>query len=225
LIQTQLKVCCIASLKEAKTAYELGANSIGLVSSMPSGPGVISDKKIAEIIEGLPVDADTWVLTSKVSGSEIVKQLCLYQPNTVQIVESIPVEDYALIRKNHPTTRIVQVVHVAGLNCLEEAKRLDPFVDALLLDSGNPSADTKQLGGTGKTHDWGLSRKIVDSVRSPVYLAGGLNPSNLKCAIDQVGPFGVDICSGLRTNGCLDAKKIQSAILAIGRVRSTQRES
>jgi phosphoribosylanthranilate isomerase len=88
-------------------------------------------------------------------------------------------------------------------------------VDALLLDSGNPSLATKELGGTGRAHDWAVSRRIRDAVGVPVYLAGGLNPQNVRKAIAQVQPFGVDVCSGLRTDGRLDAVKLEEFMRAV----------
>ncbi len=79
-----------------------------------------------------------------------------------------------------------------------------PLVDALLLDSGNPTLRIKVLGGTGRLHNWSVSRTIRDRVNVPVFLAGGLKPNNVRAAIEAVRPFGVDVCSGLRTDGRLD---------------------
>ena len=83
-------------------------------------------------------------------------------------------------------------------------------VDALLLDSGNPKLAIKELGGTGRVHNWKLSRSIVEQSPVPVFLAGGLNPSNVKQAIDEVQPYGLDLCSGVRTNGRLDPAKLEA---------------
>lgn len=82
-------------------------------------------------------------------------------------------------------------------------------VDALLLDSGNQKLAVKELGGTGRTHDWRISRQIVETVPVPVFLAGGLTPENVSTAIQEVRPFGLDVCSGLRTNGKLDGEKVK----------------
>ncbi len=110
---------------------------------------------------------------------------------------------------------IVQVIHVTGEVTLSEAKEIAPHVDAILLDSGNQSVPVKELGGTGRTHDWQISRQICDSVRVPVFLAGGLNPGNVKEAIHQVNPYGVDLCSGVRTNGKLDESKLHAFFKAV----------
>ncbi len=92
---------------------------------------------------------------------------------------------------------------------------MTPGVDAILLDSGNQKLAVKELGGTGRTHDWRISRQIVESVHVPVFLAGGLTPENVLVAIRKVRPFGLDICSGLRTNGHLDEEKVQQFFASI----------
>ena len=114
------------------------------------------------------------------------------------------------IREELPDVKIVQVIHVTGDESVDEALRVAASVDALLLDSGNPKLAVKELGGTGRRHDWSLSRRIVDSSPVPVYLAGGLNAGNVAEAIETVRPFGVDICSGVRTDGKLDEAKLSA---------------
>ena len=83
-------------------------------------------------------------------------------------------------------------------------------MDALLLDSGNPNLKVKELGGTGRIHNWDLSRLIVEKAGIPVFLAGGLNPKNVLKAIKIVQPYGVDICSGVRSNNSLDEEKLKA---------------
>ena len=94
-------------------------------------------------------------------------------------------------------------------------KSPEEHVDALLLDSGNPSLAVKELGGTGRTHDWKLSRRIRDSVSIPVFLAGGLTPSNVADAVAAVEPFGLDVCSGVRSDGNLDPVKLRAFVDAV----------
>ncbi|MEL6945686.1 MAG: phosphoribosylanthranilate isomerase, partial [Bacteroidota bacterium] len=96
------------------------------------------------------------------------------------------------------------------------AIEIAPQVDALLLDSGNPNLKVKTLGGTGKTHDWNLSCQIVDAVDVPVYLAGGLKTENVADAIAMVQPYGLDLCSGVRTNGYLDKEKLTQFMNVVG---------
>jgi phosphoribosylanthranilate isomerase len=203
------------SFAEASMAIRNGADAIGLVGKMPSGPGPIEDELIASIARRIPPPIATFLLTSEQSAEGIASHINRVHTNTVQIVDELTKGVYADIRKALPAVRIVQVIHVMGQESLEEALRLQNDVDAFLLDSGNPGATIKTLGGTGNTHDWNISREIVNKVKVPVFLAGGLNASNVKEAISQVKPFGVDICSGVRTNGKLDEAKLKAFIDAV----------
>lgn len=206
---TRVKICCISSLQEAQLAIKYGASAIGLVSEMPSGPGVISEDSIMEIAASVPPGISTFLLTSKQSVDEIIKQQRKCRTNTIQICDKIITGTHKELREALPGIKIVQVVHVTGEESIYEAVDISNNADGILLDSGNQKLLVKELGGTGRTHDWTISRKIVESVGVPVFLAGGLNPENVKEAIQQVHPFGVDICSGVRTNGKLDESKLK----------------
>ena len=114
-----------------------------------------------------------------------------------------------------PGVSLVQVVHVTGKRALDEVRAAAPHVDAVLLDSGRPEAAVKELGGTGRAHDWTLSRRIVETAGVPVFLAGGLNAENVGEAIAAVGPFAVDLCSGVRSQGALDEAKLRRFVDAV----------
>lgn len=204
----KIKICCIQSLDEAKTAILLGASAIGLVSEMPSGPGVISEDLIAEISSQIPPDISTFLLTSKQNTDKIIEQLKRCKTNSVQIVDDLIGGNYSDIREELPNINIVQVIHVTDEMSIEKTVEISEQVDSILLDSGNKNLTVKELGGTGRTHDWNLSRKIVQEVKIPVYLAGGINASNVTKAINTVKPFGIDLCSSVRTNGKLDKNKL-----------------
>ncbi len=206
---THVKICCIASIEEADMAIKYGASAIGLVSEMPSGPGVISEKTIKEIAEQTPSYISTFLLTSKQNVDEIIEQHHRCRTNTIQLCDKVINGSLLQLKKALPKIKIVQVIHVNDDCSIEEALKVSEFVDAILLDSGNQKLVTKELGGTGKTHDWSISRKIVESVNVPVFLAGGLNPHNVDEAIIQVKPYGVDVCSGVRTNSILDEEKLK----------------
>lgn len=203
----RVKVCCISSLEEAALAISHGASALGLVSEMPSGPGVISEEAIAEIASAVPPPISTFLLTSKQDPEEIADQVRRCGTSTVQLCDTID-GSHERLRRALPGVKIVQVIHVVGRDSVEEAKAAASGADAILLDSGNPALAVKELGGTGRTHDWMLSRKIVESVARPVFLAGGLNSLNVADAIRAVGPFGLDLCSGVRTDGSLDGSKL-----------------
>lgn len=202
-----VKICCITSLEEARVAIDFGASAIGLVSAMPSGPGVIPEERIAEIAAGVPQEIQTFLLTSLQDTDAIVQQHRRCKTTIIQLVDEIKTGSHLDLKKALPDVEIVQVIHVTDKSSIQTAIETAPGVDALLLDSGNPDLETKQLGGTGRTHNWNISREIVRSVEKPVYLAGGLNPENIREAVQYVRPYGVDICSGLRTDGTLDRSK------------------
>jgi len=214
-VPPRVKVCCIASEAEAALAVRMGASAVGLVSKMPSGPGPIAESRIRDIARTVPPGVATFLLTSETTAEPIIAQQRYTGANTLQLVDSVAPAVYAALRDALPSVKIVQVVHVRDDGAVAEARQLSPLVDAILLDSGNPSLSIKELGGTGRAHDWAVSRKIRDAVPVPVYLAGGLNPENVGRAIAQVQPFGVDVCSGLRTGGRLDASKLERFMRAV----------
>jgi phosphoribosylanthranilate isomerase len=212
---TRVKVCCIASHEEAALAVRLGAHAIGLVSAMPSGPGPIPEPLIAEIAARVPPPTRTFLLTSLQSADEIAAQHTRLGTTTIQIVDHLLNGTYAEIRAARPGVELVQVIHVTGEESVDEALAAAPHVDALLLDSGNQKLAVKELGGTGRTHDWSLSRRIVARAGVPVYLAGGLRPDNAAAAIHAVRPFALDLCSGVRTDGRLDETKLTRFMAAV----------
>ncbi|HAP37019.1 MAG TPA: N-(5'-phosphoribosyl)anthranilate isomerase [Bacteroidetes bacterium] len=207
--KSKVKICCISSVEEAKLAIKYGASALGLVSVMPSGPGPISEELITEIVKHIPDGIASFLLTSKQDADSIIAQQRKTKANTIQLVDSVSVEVYHTLRKELPGISIVQVIHVINESSVDEAKSVAPFVDMILLDSGNPKLAVKELGGTGRKHNWNVSRKIVETIHKPVFLAGGLNSENVREAIDYVQPYGLDVCSGVRTNGKLDEDKLK----------------
>jgi phosphoribosylanthranilate isomerase len=216
---TRIKICCIKNIKEAEMAISFGVSAIGLVAKMPSGPGPIPDETIREIAAAIPPPVATFLLTSHTSVADIIDHHKRTNTNTIQIVDSLAVGTYRQLKEALPAVRIVQVIHVIDENSIEEAIRISRSVDAILLDSGNPNLKVKQLGGTGRVHDWKLSRRIREKVNCPVFLAGGLNPDNVSQAIEAVEPFAVDVCSGVRTNGMLDLDKLERFLSAAANCR------
>ncbi len=205
---TRVKICCISSKEEADLAIRYGASALGLVSEMPSGPGVISNEQIVEIAAQIPPGITKVLLTSKQTSAAIISQVKMWPINAIQIVDKLIDEGYDVIRTALPAVSIIQVIHVTGENAITEAEAVEPFVDAVLLDSGNPDLHLKELGGTGRTHNWQTSHEIVRRLDIPVFLAGGLNAENIQKAVTAVHPFAVDVCSGVRTNDRLDEDKL-----------------
>ncbi|MDT0631326.1 phosphoribosylanthranilate isomerase [Rubrivirga sp. S365] len=217
----RLKVCCVGSVEEARLAVRLGADALGLVGPMPSGPGVIAPEQIAQIARSVPPPIATWLLTSCQDADEIARQADAAGVTAVQIMDRVDVGVYARLRQALPGRRIVQVVHVGAAygrgGAAAEAEAVAPHVDAVLLDSGRLGGAVPELGGTGRAHDWAVSRAIRERLSVPVFLAGGLRPDNVAGAVAQVGPFGLDVCSGVRTGGALDGAKLAAFVRGAGR--------
>jgi phosphoribosylanthranilate isomerase len=209
-MKPRIKICCISSIEEAKLAVTHGASALGLVGPMPSGPGVITDELIFEIAKTIPPPVGTFLLTSETKAEDIIAHHAKVLTNTIQIVDALSEGTYQQIKTGLPSVKLVQVIHVIDENSIEEAIRISEEVDALLLDSGNPNLSVKVLGGTGTTHNWKLSRKIVEQSKVPVFLAGGLNAKNVQQAIEEVQPFGLDLCSSVRTDKKLDPYKLEA---------------
>lgn len=209
MVQPRIKICCIGSEEEARIAVQYGASALGLVGKMPSGPGVIADDLILKISKTIPPPIGTFLLTSETNAQDILAHHLRTRTNTIQIVDSVGVEVYDAIRESLPAIKLVQVVHVLDDSSVDKAIGISEKVDAILLDSGNPNLKVKELGGTGRVHNWKWSRLIRDRLRIPVFLAGGITADNVKQAISEVEPFGIDLCNGVRTNGRLDERKLE----------------
>jgi phosphoribosylanthranilate isomerase len=212
----RIKICCIQSEAEARLAVAAGADALGLVGPMPSGPGPIDDALIARIAARVPPPIATFLLTSETDPEAISAHARRCRTNTLQLVDRVAEKAYPRLRASLPGIKLVQVIHVAGEESVREAVAAAAHADALLLDSGQPRAAIKILGGTGRVHDWALSRRIVEAAPCPVFLAGGLRPDNVGAAIATVRPFGVDVCTGVRRpdDYALDGEKLESFITA-----------
>jgi phosphoribosylanthranilate isomerase len=214
-MNTRIKICCINSIDEAMTAIQSGASAIGLVAKMPSGPGPISDELIKQISMIVPPPVATFLLTSETTVEAIIRHHRRTNTNTIQIVDALKTGTYKQLKEALPSVKIVQVIHILNEKSVEEAISISEQVDAILLDSGNPELKIKELGGTGRVHNWKLSRQIRENSKCPVFLAGGLKAENVREAINEVQPFAVDVCSGVRTNGKLDIFKLERFISEI----------
>jgi phosphoribosylanthranilate isomerase len=216
MTRPRVKICCISSIDEAKMAIEHGASALGLVGHMPSGPGVIGDELIYQIAKTVPPPISTFLLTSETKPQGIIAHYKRVQTTTIQIVDALEKRAYNLLRVELPNVKLVQVIHVIDDNSVNEAIEISKFVDAILLDSGNPNLSVKELGGTGRTHNWELSREIRKSIPIPLFLAGGLNKDNVRQAIETVQPFGLDLCRSVRTSEKLDRQKLKDFFNEIG---------
>ena len=211
----RVKICCIANPREARLAVRYGASALGLVSQMPSGPGVISEEQIAHIAAEVPPPIATFLLTCQQTPAAILAQHHTCRTNTIQLCDRLSHDALRDLRRALPGIALVQVVHVVGPESVDEAVAIAPYVNAILLDSGRPTLAIKELGGTGRKHDWALSRQIREQIDVPLFLAGGLNSGNVRQAVDEAGPFGLDVCTGVRSNGELDEHKLAALFAAL----------
>jgi phosphoribosylanthranilate isomerase len=211
----RLKVCCMRDEAEIETAVRLGASAVGLVSAMPSGPGPIPDPDIARLLRLVPPGVSAFLLTSRTDPDAILEQHRRLPADTLQLVDHLPPEAHARLAEALPGVRRVQVIHVEGPEAVASARASAPWVDALLLDSGRPGASVRELGGTGRVHDWAISRDIVEAVDVPVFLAGGLTADNVAEAVGRARPYGVDVCTGVRTDGRLDRDRLTAFAAAV----------
>lgn len=216
----KVKICCISSVEEAELAIKYGADILGLVGKMPSGPGVINDEMISEIVKATPPPISTFLLTSETKAEDIINHYFKVNATTIQIVDSLENREYERIREAIPHVKLVQVIHVIDEDSVKEAIEISNYVDALLLDSGNPNLEVKELGGTGRTHNWELSKKVRESIKIPLFLAGGINAANVQKAVAMVQPFGVDLCSSVRTDGKLDETKLKAFFDAVHSIKA-----
>jgi phosphoribosylanthranilate isomerase len=213
-MRTRIKVCCIASPAEAAMAVECGADAIGLVGRMPSGPGPIDDELIRRIARLVPAPVETFLLTSETRAEAIADHARRAGTTAVQVVSHIAPREAERLALLLPAIRRVQVIHVESAAVFDLIDAYAPFADAFLLDSGRPGLAVPELGGTGRVHDWSLSAEFVRRSGRPVFLAGGLDAGNVAQAIRTVRPYGVDVCSSLRIAGALDRARLQAFVSA-----------
>lgn len=209
---TRIKVCCIGSVEEAQLAIDRGVHALGLVSEMPTSSGVIPDDLIREIAATVPPPVASFLLTSRTDPSAIIEHQQMTGVSTLQLVDRVSPKAMHRPKKELLGISLVRVVHVTGRDALAETAACSSVADALLLDSGTPDAEARSLGGTGRVHDWELSKRIIAQANCPVFLAGGLSPKNVGEAIRRVNPFGVDVCSSLRPTGRLDISLLDAFI-------------
>jgi len=216
-MHTRIKICSLNSAAEARAAVGAGADAVGFVGVQPASPRTIADESIAAIVETVPPPIATFLLTSEETADGIASKVHATGASVVQIVKPIDPEEIVRLRTLVGGIRCVQVIHVESGKCVDLLGLYETHVDAFLLDSGRIDSANPEFGGTGRVHDWEISAEFVRQCRRPVFLAGGLTEHNVGKAIGLVRPFGVDLCSGVRTNGRLDPGKLQRFIGAVRR--------
>ena len=213
----RIKICCISSDTELAIAVRAGADLLGFVAPPLGGLGVIPQPLIAELIRAVPPGCTAVLLTGLTEREDIAAQVRECRPSALQLVRATTPETREGLREEFPGLRLMQVVHVHGEQAIEDALAAQVGSDGLILDSAVLGGETEQLGATGLTHDWSVSARIVAAVSIPVYLAGGLSAANVGAARHTVDPFGLDLCSSVRTDGQLDEGKVQAFVASANR--------
>ncbi|MEM0923705.1 MAG: phosphoribosylanthranilate isomerase, partial [Pseudomonadota bacterium] len=206
MVRVKVKICCMADPGEAAMAAAAGAEYIGLVGPMPSGPGTLTLEDAAEIARSAPPSATPVLLSSATTALDLVREAEAAGAGVIQIVQHVSPGIHAELVAQAPGLECWQVIHVEDRTAVDLIRSFDEQPDAFLLDSGRPARG--ELGGTGRVHDWAISRDCVAATARPVFLAGGLTPENVGEAIRQVRPQGVDLCTGVRLDGRLNAVRL-----------------
>ena len=214
----RVKICCVQSEDEAATAVAFGAAAVGLVTGMPSGPPGLDVDSIRSIVAAVPPGTGTFLLTSATDVDRLTELAAHTGVNTLQLWDRLPREDYGRLRSRLPGVALVQAVHVVDDSAVDEAMEIAPRVDAIVLDSGNAAVPFRWEPATGRIHDWNISRRVVEALDRPVFLAGGITAVNVAAAVQTVRPYGIDVCTGVRTDDQLDVSKLSHLFESLARV-------
>ena len=206
----RVKICGNRTIEEAFMAVRAGADAVGLiVGTRYKTEDELDAHTASEILTALPPYISAVLVTHLISADEVMEIHQRVPTAVIQLQNDIILREITKIKKRLPHVKLIKAIHVENMSAIEIAKSFASYVDALLVDSRTED----RIGGTGMTHDWGISSKIVLQINKPVILAGGLNPSNALEAIRQVRPFGVDVNSGVEfEDGKKDPKKINDFV-------------
>ncbi len=192
----KVKICGITNMNDALLAAEYGADFLGFIVDIEKSEDSLSRSVARDLIMQVPLEITPVMVTYLNKASDVVELARFVKPMAIQFHADITVGEIGKIRKALPKMKIIKAVHVTGEKAIDEAKKFEDYADYILLDSKSKG----KIGGTGKTHNWNISRKIVEKCKKPVILAGGLNPENVLDAVRIVKPFGVDVNSGVKSS-------------------------
>lgn len=215
----RVKVSCLRTPEEARLAVSFGAVAIGIASGVPGSTEELEDEQIAAITACVGDDIGTFLLTALGDPGEIAAKARRCAVNTVQLWEPLAPEAYIELRRAAPGLSIAQSIHVVDERAIAQAREMAGVADALVLGSTNPEPPFRWTSPHGRTHDWTISRRIVESAQIPVILSGGLTARNVADAVRFVRPYGVEVCSSVRRNGRLEKSLLVEFLESVTRVR------
>ncbi len=206
----RVKICGNRTSDDLALAGHMGADAVGLiVSARHRTEDAIPPATAAALLRDVPIFVNSVLVTHLITAAEVIELHRTVPVSTIQLHDAIAVAEVEAIRRAIPHIPLIKAVGVTGEGAIDVARRFEPYVDALLLDT---HADDR-IGGTGVVHDWSISRRIVANMKKPVILAGGLHPGNLVQAIEEVRPYGVDVNTGVEfANGEKDPERMKQFI-------------
>jgi phosphoribosylanthranilate isomerase len=203
----KVKICGIKTEHDLKMAVNAGADAVGFITEVPvDSPRKISISETSRLISKVPVFVTSVLVIMPRNADEAINMIHEAKPTAVQIHNALPLAELRNIRETG--VRIIKTIpvseHADTEMLIDLIKDLSGIADAVLLDT----AIDGKTGGTGVSHNWELSGKVVLSAGMQVILAGGLTPSNVSEAVQCVRPYAVDTASGVETDGKKDEKKV-----------------
>ena len=207
----RVKVCGNRSKRDLEISLTMGADAVGLIVGIRHrSEDAIQPALAAELLRLVPVFVTSVLVTHLITASEILGIHDEVRTQAIQLHDDIPADEIIALRKRLPRVALIKAIGVVDESSIKAAHDIEPLVDALLLDSRTRD----RIGGTGQVHDWSISRRIVDTARVPVILAGGLTPENVHSAIEAVRPYGVDANSGLELpDGNKDPARVRDFVI------------
>jgi len=190
----KVKICGLSNEIDALAAVECGADALGFVMGGKVLPVEVEPyaQLVREIIKKIPVGVDSFLVTHLFNADDIISLANYIQSTGIQISEDINIDEVKKIRCN-TDKKIIKTVVTTDPKATEKLKLYEPFCDFFLLDS----RDSGYTGGTGKENNWSMCKKLIDMTNKPVFIAGGLNPNNLRNAIEMTNSYGVDVSTGV----------------------------
>lgn len=205
----RVKICGTATFADLDCAVAAGADAIGFLMGITHvTQDAVTPETAAAMVATLPPFIVPVAVTHLTKPSDLIRIVELSRCTTLQIQDMVTPDDIAEVREALPYLRIMKAVHVMDESAIATAKYFSDTADAILLDTR--TAD--RIGGTGITHDWNISAKIVKECSCPVILAGGLTPENVTEAIIRVRPYAVDVHTGVKKNGVRDAERTRAFV-------------
>ena len=208
----RVKICGTKNLNEARMAVSLGADAVGFLLGLNDfSEDEVDGATARHIIARLPPFVSSVLVTHKTDSEWIVEACKQIGCTVIQLHGDFAIDEIPALKEKVPHMRVIKTIHVENAGAVASALAASRWADAILLDTMTGT----RIGGTGVTHDWSISGRIVKMIDKPVVLAGGLNPQNVRRAIALVSPFAVDVNSGVENpDGSKSAEKVESFIRA-----------